>query len=462
MVPPKSCGGSSNKAVVECGTLWVARARRKTQCVNELVQEKWGHAHRTHTLCARCDVRLASSCFSLGLGLCEHGSSVTLLVWMSHVTQTHPSGFRCSRKKKLCQSGLQSPPQGARRNQRARSRSASRDCQFRCGRRRHESKNPERAFTFTCSMGKDYDPQRWWSHDWRLGYTWSNSTRLRMRQMRRNNDEVCERNHHDWNFGDETQCEEVEEERKLQPKELKVQSKEDLDGEREKKHRSTSRSMLRLAPAWMQENWEEENECISKSRSLWGARKSVFVINLGCSWLCFCCLFAHDHCTHHVDAQALWVSQVIVTNSHRLVSFSRQFCVCYMVHPARSAWSDWESHGASGKVIVKRIGRTGGRGRPLGQYVMTWKLMRVSWADRHDSRVLDRAIPLSSLSDVAKEKAQRPLLLLFKKVERGNDFKAWRPLEQHDGANASQLHHILQSTMRPKAFPQDAGAFEVA
>ena len=57
---------------------------------------------------------------------------------------------------------------------------------------------------------------------------------------------------------------------------------------------------------------------------------------------------------------------------------------------------------------------------------------------------------------------QGPPLLLFKKVEQDKGFEAWRLLEHHDGANALQLHHILQATMRPKAFPQDAGGFEVA
>ena len=32
----------------------------------------------------------------------------------------------------------------------------------------------------------------------------------------------------------------------------------------------------------------------------------------------------------------------------------------------------------------------------------------------------------------------------------------------HDGANASRLHHMLQSIMRPKAFRHDATGFEVA
>ena len=34
-------------------------------------------------------------------------------------------------------------------------------------------------------------------------------------------------------------------------------------------------------------------------------------------------------------------------------------------------------------------------------------------------------------------------------------------VERYEGANASRLHHMLQSIMRPKAFPQDSGGFEV-
>ena len=48
-------------------------------------------------------------------------------------------------------------------------------------------------------------------------------------------------------------------------------------------------------------------------------------------------------------------------------------------------------------------------------------------------------------------------------MERGNGFEAWRLLvERYEGANASRLHHMLQSIMRPKTFPQDSGGFEVA
>ena len=35
-------------------------------------------------------------------------------------------------------------------------------------------------------------------------------------------------------------------------------------------------------------------------------------------------------------------------------------------------------------------------------------------------------------------------------------------MERYEVANASGLHHMLQSIMRPKAFPQDSGGFEVA
>ena len=87
---------------------------------------------------------------------------------------------------------------------------------------------------------------------------------------------------------------------------------------------------------------------------------------------------------------------------------------------------------------------------------------------------VDRETPLSSLNKVATESARKvfhaltmlpqgPPWLLLKRVERGNGFEAWRLLvERYDGANASRLHHLLQSIVRPKAFPQDAGGFEVA
>ena len=35
-------------------------------------------------------------------------------------------------------------------------------------------------------------------------------------------------------------------------------------------------------------------------------------------------------------------------------------------------------------------------------------------------------------------------------------------MERYKVANASGLHRMLQSIMRPKAFPQDSGGFEVA
>ena len=86
---------------------------------------------------------------------------------------------------------------------------------------------------------------------------------------------------------------------------------------------------------------------------------------------------------------------------------------------------------------------------------------------------IDRAIPLSTVNEVATENARKmfyaltmllqgPPFLLFKKVERGDGFEPWRLLvDRYDGANASRLHHMLQSIMRPKAFPQDAGGCEV-
>ena len=79
-----------------------------------------------------------------------------------------------------------------------------------------------------------------------------------------------------------------------------------------------------------------------------------------------------------------------------------------------------------------------------------------------------RVILLSSLWEVATENARemfclwRPPPLLLKKVERGNGFEAWRLLVEYEGANASRLHHMLQSIMRPKVFPQDSAGFEVA
>ena len=86
---------------------------------------------------------------------------------------------------------------------------------------------------------------------------------------------------------------------------------------------------------------------------------------------------------------------------------------------------------------------------------------------------VDREVPLSSLNEVATDNARKmfcaltmlqgPALILLKKVERGNGFEAWRLLvERHDRANASRLHHMLQSIMRPKAFLHDAAGFEVA
>ena len=162
-----------------------------------------------------------------------------------------------------------------------------------------------------------------------------------------------------------------------------------------------------------------------------------------------------------------------------------------------------ESHCASGKLIVVRIERTGGRGRPLSPHVEAWRFMRVCWADRHlfagtetewsdgsfrakafvdtvshsladhidavEANV-DREIPLSSLNEVATDNARKmfcaltmlqgPALLLLKKVDRGNGFEAWRLLlERHDNANASRLHYMRQSVMRPNAFPQDAVGF---
>ena len=148
---------------------------------------------------------------------------------------------------------------------------------------------------------------------------------------------------------------------------------------------------------------------------------------------------------------------------------------------------------ASGMLSVARVGRSGGRGRPLGQYVVEWKLMRVCWADRNDSRALRQSGPSgrsrhehtstqsarawrtircggstrrqSNPSELAQRRCHRklfysltmllqgPPLLLLKTLERGNRFEAWSLLvERYDGANASRLHHILQC----------AGGFEVA
>ena len=76
----------------------------------------------------------------------------------------------------------------------------------------------------------------------------------------------------------------------------------------------------------------------------------------------------------------------------------------------------------------------------------------------------ERVITLSSLGDVAVENARKmfcalavqlqgPPLLLLKKMERGNGFEAWGLLvERYEGANASRLHYVLQSIMRPKTF----------
>ena len=85
----------------------------------------------------------------------------------------------------------------------------------------------------------------------------------------------------------------------------------------------------------------------------------------------------------------------------------------------------------------------------------------------------ERVIPLSTLGNVTVENARKmfyaltmllqgPSLLLLKRVERDNGFEAWRQLvERYEGANESRLHHMLQSIMRPKAFPQDSGGCEV-
>ena len=58
---------------------------------------------------------------------------------------------------------------------------------------------------------------------------------------------------------------------------------------------------------------------------------------------------------------------------------------------------------------------------------------------------------------------QGPLWLLLKKVERAKGLEAWRLLvERYEGATSSRLHQMLQSVMRPRAFPQASGGFEVA
>ena len=74
-----------------------------------------------------------------------------------------------------------------------------------------------------------------------------------------------------------------------------------------------------------------------------------------------------------------------------------------------------------------------------------------SMADRIDAveANVDRGIPLSTVNEVATENPQKMFYLLLKKVEPGNGFEAWRSLvERYDGANASRLHHILQSIVR--------------
>ena len=41
-------------------------------------------------------------------------------------------------------------------------------------------------------------------------------------------------------------------------------------------------------------------------------------------------------------------------------------------------------------LIVSRAGRSRGRGRPLDQYVVKWKLMRVCWADFLELRAYEK------------------------------------------------------------------------
>ena len=70
-------------------------------------------------------------------------------------------------------------------------------------------------------------------------------------------------------------------------------------------------------------------------------------------------------------------SQVIVTNSHRLDSFLECFVLTTWYTQSGVLEVTVESHCASGKLIVERNGRSGGRGKPLAQYVVKWKLMHV-------------------------------------------------------------------------------------
>ena len=70
-------------------------------------------------------------------------------------------------------------------------------------------------------------------------------------------------------------------------------------------------------------------------------------------------------------------SQVIVTSSHRLDPFLDSFVFRTWYTQPEVLEVTGESHCASGKLIVARIGRTGGRGRSLGEHVVVWKLLGV-------------------------------------------------------------------------------------
>ena len=70
----------------------------------------------------------------------------------------------------------------------------------------------------------------------------------------------------------------------------------------------------------------------------------------------------------------------------------------------------------------------------------------------------DREIRLGSLRDIATENARKMFYALTRLVQ-GPPLPLLRGLERYVGARASRLHHMLQSIMRPKTFPQNAGGF---
>ena len=86
----------------------------------------------------------------------------------------------------------------------------------------------------------------------------------------------------------------------------------------------------------------------------------------------------------------------------------------------------------------------------------------------------DKEIKLPSMSTKCREASRKtyfvlimlltgPPLLQLRSVERGNGYEAWRRLhERYDSSTTSRVASLLQSIMRPTAFPQDSAGFEAA